>query len=205
MGVGGASGAGGSLGTGGAAGAAGAGGATSSGGASGSGGSLTGGTSGNGGSSGAGGSATGGSGNPTCQSGETAFGGHCYFFNTSARSNTSATSLCAGRGAGYHLITVESSTENQFLSGLVGGSETWLGAGDAAAEGTFLWVNGQTFWTGGASGTPIAGAYTNFGSGEPNNAGGGASSSNADCLRMVSGGSWRDSACGDGFRTVCEK
>jgi hypothetical protein len=177
----------------GSGGAPGAGGTTAAGGSTGSGGTM-----GTGGSTGTGGTMSG------CAAGESAFGGHCYFLDTSARNNNSAASLCTARGAGYHLATIESAAENTFVAGLVGSADTWLGGGDAVTEGTFVWTTGQTFWTGGASGTAAGSSYVNFVSGEPNDSGGG-TLSGADCLRMISGGGWRDASCGDAYRTLCEK
>jgi hypothetical protein len=85
---------------------------------------------------------------------------------------------------------------------MIGSSEYWLGGTDQTTEGTWVWVGGQTFWTGGLSGGPAAGAYANFVSSEPNNAGSGGGS---DCIRMVSGGGWRDIECTGSYRAVCEK
>jgi hypothetical protein len=138
-------------------------------------------------------------GTPACGAGETLFGGHCYVALTAAQGFDQAASACAARGTGWALATVTSASENQFVSGLIGSNESWLGATDRTTEGTWVWVSGQTFWTGGLGGAPASGAYANFTSDEPNDAGG------ADCLRMIAGGQWRDIACTSSFRAVCEK
>jgi hypothetical protein len=136
---------------------------------------------------------------PACGTGESLFGGHCYVALTTAQGFDQAASACAARGSGWALATVTSVSENQFVSGLIGSNESWLGATDRTTEGTWVWANGQTFWTGGVNGGPAAGAYVNFTSDEPNDAGG------ADCLRMIAGGQWRDIACTSSYRAVCEK
>jgi hypothetical protein len=138
---------------------------------------------------------------PACGAGETLFGGHCYVVLTTAQRHADAVSACSTRtGGGWALATVSSASENQFISGLIGSNESWLGATDATTEGTWVWTTGQqTFWTGGVNGGPVGGAYENFTSDEPNDAGG------ADCLRMIAGGQWRDIACTSSYRAVCEK
>jgi hypothetical protein len=81
---------------------------------------------------------------------------------------------------------------------VIGTSETWLGATDQAVEGAWRWQSGAQFWQGAASGTPVGNAFTRWLSGEPN---GGDTS---DCMRMVSGGSWRDVTCSSAYRAICE-
>lgn len=67
-------------------------------------------------------------------------------------------------GGGWDLATITSAAEDAFVAGLLPASPAarshfWIGANDVAAEGTFVWVTGEPF------------AYTNWWSGEPNNAG----------------------------------
>ena len=136
---------------------------------------------------------------PACAAGETLFGGHCYIALTTAQQFNAARATCEARGTEWTLATVGSLSENQFISGLIGTNESWLGGTDSATEGTWVWLRGQAFWTGGLGGAPASGAYANFTSSEPNDAGG------ADCLRMIAGGQWRDIACTSNYRAVCEK
>jgi hypothetical protein len=133
----------------------------------------------------------------TCGTGETEFAGHCYVATASAQTFSAASTTCAARGAGWAVVAIESATENSFVSSLTGASEYWLSGTDATTEGTFVWSTGATFWTGGLSGAAPAGVYANFVSGEPNDSG--------DCLRIVSGGQWRDVSCSSSFRAICEK
>jgi len=87
--------------------------------------------------------------------------------------------------ASYHdtlqgyLATITSAVENAFLtSKLI--DNTWIGASDAASEGTWIWdcgpEKGDPFWNGLAAnasppGSSVPGMYSNWYSGEPNNAG----------------------------------
>jgi hypothetical protein len=132
-----------------------------------------------------------------CAPGESEHSGHCYFLTTSTQSFSAAQTTCTSRGTGWKLASIESATENSFVSTLVGATEHWLSGTDTVTEGAFVWATGATFWTGGLSGSAPAGAYANFVSGEPNDSG--------DCIRMVSGGQWRDVSCTSSYRAVCEK
>jgi hypothetical protein len=132
----------------------------------------------------------------SCAAGETELDGHCYFLTTSTQTFSSAQTTCAARGSGWAVASLETAAENSFVSSLVGTTEYWL-SGTDAVEGTFVWGSGGTFWTGGPTGAPPAGAYANFASAEPNNSG--------DCMRIVAGGQWRDVACSSTYRAVCEK
>ncbi|SEG39561.1 Immunoglobulin domain-containing protein, partial [Eubacterium ruminantium] len=61
---------------------------------------------------------------------------------------------------GGHLITITSAAENQMIKDLIQNCASdfyWLGGTDYGTEGTFKWVNGESF------------SYTNFESGQPDN------------------------------------
>jgi hypothetical protein len=139
---------------------------------------------------------------PTCATGEQEFNGRCYFVLTTAQTYNSAANNCSLRGSTWRLVAINDSAENQFVSGLIGTGDNWIGATDNAAEGTFVWSTGATFWTGGATGAPANGAYTNFASGEPNNQG---TTGENDCVRMISDGTWRDIGCTSSYTAVCER
>jgi hypothetical protein len=134
---------------------------------------------------------------PTCAAGESELNGHCYFLTTSTQSFASAKATCAARGAGWGIASLETAAENTFVSSLTGATEYWLSGTDASVEGTFVWGSGGTFWSGGLNGSAPAGAYAHFVAGEPNNSG--------DCVRIVSGGQWRDVSCSASYRALCEK
>jgi hypothetical protein len=75
-----------------------------------------------------------------------------------------------------YLATITSAAENEFLKTRMP-SNAWIGASDAASEGTWKWVTGpeagQTFWSGSSSGSAVNGAYANWSSSQPNNSNGG--------------------------------
>jgi hypothetical protein len=70
----------------------------------------------------------------------------------------------AANAAGWHLATVGSADENDFIKSLLNASlaersHFWLGGTDQAVEGSFAWVDATAF------------SYTNWAGGEPNNSG----------------------------------
>lgn len=77
---------------------------------------------------------------------------------------TSARAAAQAMGPGWDLASVTSQDENDFIVNLLPPTPTerahyWIGATDAATEGTFVWVDGEPF------------VYTNWWGGEPNNVG----------------------------------
>ena len=86
-----------------------------------------------------------------------------------------AKAYCESQG-GY-LATITSKEENDFIFSRLGGSSyaLWIGGTDAAREGTWAWVNNEPW------------GYSNWDTGEPNNAEG-----NEDSLQMVGTGKWND-------------
>ncbi|RYZ22533.1 MAG: HYR domain-containing protein [Chitinophagaceae bacterium] len=84
------------------------------------------------------------------------FGGHTYFLSNSATTPEDAHAQSIALGG--HLVTISSLAENQFVSAM-SPSYIWIGHTDRAVEGTFKWVTSE----------PVT--YTNWNSGEPNNAG----------------------------------
>ena len=84
----------------------------------------------------------------------------------------------SAQASGWHLATIGSMAENDFVKSLLNSSladrsHFWLGATDGATEGTYLWVDGTPF------------SFANWWPGEPNNSG------NEDYLAMdLRSGSW---------------
>lgn len=97
-------------------------------------------------------------------------------------------------GATGYLTTITSQAENDFVAARLLNAG-WMGASDAASEGDWKWVtgpeNGTSFWSGLSGGSAVSGRYSNWGSGEPNDAGG------EDCAQFLTGGSgkWNDLPC----------
>lgn len=107
-----------------------------------------------------------------------------------------AWSRCHNGVPGY-LASIGDAAENAFLlskmtsdHGFVHGNSAWIGANDMTEEGTFEWLDG---WLAGEpfykDGAPLAGKYSNFANGEPNENG------SEDCVDMNTNGEWNDESC----------
>ena len=87
--------------------------------------------------------------------------------------DTAATATTFKGLTGY-LATITSRSEQDFLAA-INPTDAWIGASDAASEGTWKWVTGPeagtTFWNGTYAGSPATGAFSYWSNGEPNNAG----------------------------------
>ena len=112
---------------------------------------------------------------------------------TAANSAASGMTLFGLQG---YLTTVSSQAENDFISAKLQG-EGWMGASDAALEGTWQWVTGPeagtTFCIGNDNCVPVGGAYTHWDDGEPNDA------DNEDYGHFLSDGYWNDYAYNNAF------
>ena len=91
-----------------------------------------------------------------------------------------------------HLASVGSAQGNAFLVSIVAGTDGrlyWTGINDIAVEGVWVWDSGE----------PVV--YTQFGAGEPNNAGG-----QEDCATWVewADGTWNDDTHSHSYRFICE-
>ncbi len=125
--------------------------------------------------------------------------GHYYEFVNSNLSWTAAKPVAAARtyyGLQGYLATVTSAGEDTFINGKLAATG-WIGASDAAVEGTWRWVTGPEglanagagtqFWTGLSNGSAFGGAYANWNPGEPNNSGGA-----ENWAQFYVGGLWND-------------
>jgi hypothetical protein len=99
--------------------------------------------------------------------------GHYYKVYSDARQWASAKAE-AERLGGY-LCVISDAAENSFVINTLGAGDVWLGATDSAQEGTWAWVNGETW------------SYTAWNAGEPNDAAPGGE----DWLELKNGG-WND-------------
>jgi len=104
------------------------------------------------------------------------YGTHGYWFCSDNRSWNTARANC--QAIGYELISIDDAGEQSWANTYRSG-ETHIGYTDSATEGTFVWSNGS------------ASTHTAWGSGQPNNSGGG-----QDCTEFYySDGTWNDNDC----------
>ena len=101
---------------------------------------------------------------------QTNYNGHSYYRSTSSATWTTARTNCTNMGG--HLVTITSSGENSFVFNTW--PSGWIGFNDEVVEGQWRWVTSESV------------TYTNWNSGEPNNAG------NEDYAQFVGGGKWND-------------
>jgi hypothetical protein len=205
----GAGGATGVMGGGGGGAGAGAGGAGASGGG-GAGGAGAGGSAGGGaGSSGAAGAGggSGGSAPNSCASINAqamAFGGHCYYRNTTPVTWSSAKMACEALSDGGHLVTITSMEEQEFVWDLAGMMDAWIGATDGMMDsqmgnGTpFTWITAEDI-----------GQFNGWASEEPNNyqkdcPGGGTCWEHCGFMWVDTQGAWNDDICGYDKAYICE-
>ncbi len=115
--------------------------------------------------------------------------GACYSLFTTARTRNEARTTCNAIGGGAMLASVQSATENQLITTLIGQSSAFLGGTDEVTEGTFKWDDGTDV------------VLTNWYTGEPNN---GLGMFEEDCI-VIHGtlaGKWDDRPCAPGAATV---
>lgn len=119
-----------------------------------------------------------------CSGGDAAMqepGGACFVLFTTAKTRAAAELDCVALGG--HLATVKTAAANAIVTTLVSTTPAaFLGATDAATEGTFLWPDGSAL------------NFTNWRAGEPNN---GSSVYEEDCvvIQGLVAGVWDDRPC----------
>jgi hypothetical protein len=99
---------------------------------------------------------------------------------------------CSRRG--MWLARVDDGAENVWVREAalsLGIRNLWIGGSDGEVEGEWRWLDGVLFWTGGRTGAPAGGLYSNWGVGEPNDA-----SRGENCaLMLTDSGRWNDGSC----------
>ena len=106
------------------------------------------------------------------------YGGHTYYLSNA--STTWAAANTAAINAGGHLVSITSSGENTFVSGFL--LTGWIGYFQNHSSPYYSEPAGGWEWT-----TGEVSGYTNWNSGEPNNAGG-----DEDWGEILSTGKWND-------------
>jgi hypothetical protein len=84
--------------------------------------------------------------------------GSCLVHVTTAVTYANAKLGCTALGMGAHLAILKNAALDTFAETFIGAVDTWIGANDLATEGTFLWEDGTAL------------GFTNWATGEPNNA-----------------------------------
>ena len=114
--------------------------------------------------------------------------GHFYELTAAAETWDAAKSEAIAKGG--HLATITSAGEQAFLVASFGtASDHWIGFTDRGSEGNFYWITGEAV------------SYTNWGPGEPSNAGCGPST-NCEDVTVISAmyqGGWNDLGVGSAF------
>jgi hypothetical protein len=159
--------------------------------------------------------------------------GHDYLFCTNASADwTTARDRCRAFGMG--LVQIDNAAENAFVFQRIAAKDTWIGANDRGNEGDNCQLadgtagEGHWYWSSATQtmdqGVPLcsvsgmtaelcelaAGAYQNWGPGQPDNSGCGCLAGvcvlGQDCGVMLgTNGTWDDGACGTRFQPyVCE-
>lgn len=124
--------------------------------------------------------------------------GTCYAaFDDEVATFAAAAAACVT--AGGHLVTINSGVEQALVASVQNPSQgPWIGGTDAALEGSFAWLTGETF------------GYTHYEPGQPDSGGG---IVDEDCLHLLGSfapsgqaGNWDDAACDDAsvVGRVCE-
>ena len=102
--------------------------------------------------------------------------GNGHFYKWVPGSGTWPVANAGAQALGGYLATVTSAQEKDWILANmgIGTASAWLGGTDAATEGVWTWITGETW------------SYTNWNTGEPNNSG------NEDQLMMYGNGTWND-------------
>ncbi|MBS1746371.1 MAG: HYR domain-containing protein, partial [Bacteroidetes bacterium] len=113
------------------------------------------------------------------------YSGHKYFISTATVNWTSAKAIATSLGG--HLVSIGSAGEQNFLQTATV-TQAWIGLTDEVSEGNYSWVTNE----------PVT--YTNWSSGEPNDAGG------IEDYAIINwyNGTWNDLSNGYNFPFIVE-
>ncbi|MDA1053159.1 MAG: lectin-like protein [Planctomycetota bacterium] len=113
------------------------------------------------------------------------FGGHHYAVFETRKSWEQAREDCQARGG--DLVCIDDEREQRLVQALAAGAEVWLGGSREPTDKQWKWISGEAI------------TYTNWGSGEPGNSGGG-----ENRIEMWPNGQWNDQPAHDQQPYVCE-
>jgi hypothetical protein len=120
------------------------------------------------------------------------YAGHCYRLVPGSTDFANAETKCVGWGG--HLVAPSTNAEHleleAFLTGVGIAGYVWIGATDQASEGTFVWLNGESW------------GETHWASNQPD-----ASDPSLDCVaaQLVPSWLWTVHECTFNARTFCER
>ncbi|XP_013888866.1 galactose-specific lectin nattectin [Austrofundulus limnaeus] len=128
---------------------------------------------------------------PHCLPGWTRYAGQCYLFRATATSWADAEGYCNRFGA--HLTSIQGPDQYRFIRRLIEkatGTNTRTWVGGTNTDGDWTWIDGSPF------------TFTNWGPGEPNNAGG-----NEHCMDINLNGQdyVNDENCDTKSASICAK
>jgi hypothetical protein len=97
------------------------------------------------------------------------------------------------------LTRVDTLSQNQFISRFLT-TPLWLGANDITTSGAWRWadpgnINGDSFWSGGPTGTPVNNLFSNWGAG---------AAGAQRCAMLRRDGQWFDADCTEPAGYICE-
>jgi hypothetical protein len=103
------------------------------------------------------------------------------------------------------LVRIDSDAENTWIANtciahmMLNKPNTfaYLGASDAAQEGTWQWMDGTVFWIGDSTGSSVGGLYSNWRASNP------VISTSSNCAMMRPDGTWQDRSCDATAFSVC--
>lgn len=128
------------------------------------------------------------------------YAGARYMFCPDEVTWDGAQAECHGRGLSMVRITSgEEQTWLRYRTQTLGYPKFHVGASDVAQEALWVWDDGTQFWQGLSDGTPIAGEFSLWHSGEPNSFLGEEDCAEVDRLR-----GWNDSPCTQVKPFVCK-
>jgi len=104
---------------------------------------------------------------------------------TTASAFADAQTACEGEGG--NLASIESQAEQDAVFGLIGATDTWIGANDIASDQVFAWSDAATF------------SYDNWFTNRPK------TNANQDCVKMKTTGAWDNVLCTKTLQYACQK